>query len=90
MFSEGRILKLDNFRRLEGGGFKGFTRMKGRIDKGHLDEFKVFTGRIASGGERLIPVEQLVNVSLASFAAVVSARERRTIILSDEYNGVLE
>lgn len=85
VFSEGRILKLDNFRRLDGWGFRGFSRMKGALDKGHQEEFNAFTSRIAVGGEPLIPLEQLVNVTLASFAAMTAAAERRTIMLKQEY-----
>lgn len=79
VYSEGRILKLDNFRSLEGYGFKRFSRMKGKIDKGHLAEFKAFVERVEKGGERLISVGELVNVSLASFGAVRAARERRVV-----------
>jgi predicted dehydrogenase len=77
VYSEGRILELDNFRLLEGFGFKGFTRMKGKMDKGHAAEFKAFAERVAKGGERLISAQELVNVSRASFAAVRAARERQ-------------
>jgi predicted dehydrogenase/D-arabinose 1-dehydrogenase-like Zn-dependent alcohol dehydrogenase len=81
VYSEGRILKLDNFRRLDGWGFRGFSKMKGSLDKGHQAEFNAFTDKIAVGGEPLIPLEQLVNVTLASFAAMTAATERRTVIL---------
>ncbi len=36
----------------------------------------------------LIPLEQLVNATLASFAAVTSANGQRTIRLAEEYEGV--
>jgi hypothetical protein len=38
-----------------------------------------------TGGEPLIPLDQLVNVTLASFAAMTAAAESRTVILDQEY-----
>ncbi len=88
VFSEGRVLRLDNFRRLDGFGFQNFKRMKTRLNKGHESEFAAFVDRVVEGGYPLIPVEQLVNVTLASFAAVTSAAERRAIDLEQEYGEV--
>jgi len=86
VFSEGRVLRLDNFRKTTGYGFKSFTRFKtARMDKGHGRVFAAFVERVAAGGDPLIPLEQLVNVTLASFAAMTSAAENRTIDLACEY-----
>jgi len=86
VFSEGRVLKLDNFRRLDGYGFRGFRKLKTwRQDKGHAAEFAAFIDRLSQGGPPLIPVSELVNVTLASFAAMTAAREGRTVRLADEY-----
>jgi len=85
VYSEGRILRLDNFRRLDAWGFSGFRRMKTKLDKGHQAEFDQFIDRIAAGGKPLIPLDQLVNATLASFAAMTSAAEQRTICLAQEY-----
>ncbi len=86
VYSEGRILRLNNFRQLDGWGFSGFRRMKTKLDKGHQAEFGAFIDRIAAGGEALISLDQLVNVTLASFAAMASAAEQRTIRLAEEYS----
>jgi predicted dehydrogenase len=74
VYSEGRILRLNNFRELRGWGFSGFKKMKTRLDKGHQAQFQAFIDRVAEGGERLIPLAQLVNVTEASFEAVEKAR----------------
>lgn len=88
VFSDGRVLRLNNFRTLRGYGFKGFRSFRSRRqDKGHRAEVLAFVDRAATGGEPLIPLEDLVNVTRASFAAVVSAREKRTINLAEEYSG---
>jgi predicted dehydrogenase/threonine dehydrogenase-like Zn-dependent dehydrogenase len=85
VYSEGRILRLDNFRKLEGWGFAGFRRMKTGLDKGHAAEFKVFVDQIAAGRDALIPMGQLVNTTLASFAAMTSASEGKTVHLQEAF-----
>jgi predicted dehydrogenase/NADPH:quinone reductase-like Zn-dependent oxidoreductase len=82
VFSDGRVLRLENFRVTHGFGFKGFKKFKtARQDKGHGAELAAFIRRIEQGGEPLIPFDQLKNVTLASFAAVKSARERTVALL---------
>jgi predicted dehydrogenase len=89
VFSQGRVLHLDNFRKLTGYGFKGFSKFKtARQDKGHAAEFLAFAERVAQGGAPLIPLAESVNVTLASFAAMTAAAESRTIVLSREYADV--
>jgi len=86
VFSDGRVLRLDNFRRLDGYGFKGFKRdQRLAQNKGHAPEIVAFAKRLSRGGQALIPLDQLVNVTLASFAAVTAAREERTVKLGVEY-----
>jgi hypothetical protein len=85
VYSEGRILHMDNFRSTVGYGFNGFKKLKTKMDKGHKAEFKAFSDSIASGGEALIPLTESVNATLASFAAMTSAIEGRTIQLNTEY-----
>ncbi len=80
VFSDGRILQLDNFRKLTGFGFRGFSRWKtSRVDKGHDAEIAAFVDGVTRGGPQLIPFDQLVNVTLASFAAVASAAHEKPI-----------
>jgi predicted dehydrogenase/threonine dehydrogenase-like Zn-dependent dehydrogenase len=89
VFSQGRVLRLENFRKLVGFGFKGLGRFKTwRQDKGHAAELAAFVDRVAAGGGALIPLAELVNVTLASFAAMTSAGQNRTVVLAQEYAGV--
>jgi predicted dehydrogenase/threonine dehydrogenase-like Zn-dependent dehydrogenase len=91
VFSEGRVARMDNFRRTEGFGFGSFRGFKTwRQDKGHAAEFAAFVDRVAKGGPPLIPLHELVYVTLATFAAVTAATEIRTIVLADEYADLLE
>ena len=82
IFSDGRILTMENFRITRGYGFKGFKRFKTlRQDKGHDSEVAAFIDLIANGDEPLITFDQLTNVTKASFAAVESALKNQTIVL---------
>ncbi|KAF1082714.1 MAG: Sorbitol dehydrogenase [Candidatus Rifleibacterium amylolyticum] len=90
VFSEGRVLVLDNFARLDGHGFKGFSSHKTwSQDKGHASQFAEFVGLIEKGGQPLIPFADIVNVTLASFAAVKSGHERRSVNINREYADLL-
>jgi predicted dehydrogenase len=76
VFSEGRVLVLDNFKSLRGYGWPGFRRKSlPRQDKGHKAEITAFVTRVREGGEPLIPWHVLEEVTLASFAAVERALE---------------
>ena len=81
VFSQGRVLVLDNFKKLEGFGFKGFTSLKTSQDKGHEEQFRQLLTQLAQGGNPLIPFEELVNTSRASFAAIQSMKENKWIHL---------
>jgi len=76
VFSEGRVLVLDNFKQLRGYGWRGFKSMRQwRQDKGHTAEVAAFIDRVTTGGEWLIPWNELKEVTLATFAAVERAQE---------------
>jgi len=80
VFSEGRVARLENFRRISGYGFKNFRKFKtSRQDKGHRAEFAAFVDIVTNGGDPLIPLDHLVNVTRASFAAVESAKGKGVI-----------
>lgn len=82
VFSDGRVLKMENFRVTRGYGFAGFKKFKTlRQDKGHKNEVAAFIDRVLAGGESLIPFDQLANITTASFAAMESAQKRCTVIL---------
>lgn len=77
--SQERSLILDNWRTLTGFGFKGFSRLKMKQDKGHAEQFRLLVDRLKSGGEPLIPFEEIVNTTRASFAAITSLKEGRWV-----------
>jgi predicted dehydrogenase/threonine dehydrogenase-like Zn-dependent dehydrogenase len=79
VYSQGRTLVMDNFRITRGYGFKGFTQFKTKMDKGHNDQFALLTRNISEGGASLISMDELVNTTKASFAAIESLKEKRWI-----------
>jgi predicted dehydrogenase len=81
VYSQERTLVMDNFRETRGYGFKGFTKLKTKLDKGHGEQFKLLVERIKNGGNSLIPFDELVNTSKASFAALESLKELSWVVI---------
>ena len=79
VFSQEKVLVLDNWRRLEGFGVKGFSKMTGTMDKGHKRQFALLNERVQKGGEALIPFESIVNTTRASFACIESLKKKTWI-----------
>lgn len=84
LYYQGKNLILDNFRKLYGYGFKGGLRLSNKImsskqDKGHNHQFKLLTDRWKWGGEPLIPFDEIVNTTKATFAAIESLKTGETI-----------
>lgn len=77
--SQERSLVMDNWRTLEGFGYKGFTSAKSKQDKGHADQFRLLLERVSSGGDALIPFDDIANTTRASFAAITSLKENRWV-----------
>lgn len=72
VFSEERTLVMDNFRKTTGYGFKGFSKMKTSLDKGHRNQFAQLIDKVRQGDNPLIPFDELINTTRASFAAIKS------------------
>ncbi|MFN8488773.1 MAG: bi-domain-containing oxidoreductase [Caldilineaceae bacterium] len=84
VFSEERVLVLDNFIQLYGYGWKNFKKMRlWRQDKGHTAELQAFTQRVQQGGDWLIPWAELEQATLATFAAVERAAEPSRSLYQD-------
>ncbi len=75
VFSGGRILQLDNFRRLKGFGWPGFGTMNlWRQDKGQKACAEAFVRAVEQSGAAPIPFEELIEVSRVT---IETAREAR-------------
>ena len=67
VFAAGRVLQLDNFRRLTGFGWPGFKKMNlWRQDKGQKACAAAFVRAIAQGGPAPIPLAEILEVSRVS------------------------
>ena len=63
VFAAGRVLQLDNFRRLVGYGWPGFAKMNlWRQDKGQAACAQAFIDAVRQGRASPIPLEQLIEV----------------------------
>ncbi len=79
VYSQGRILVIDNFRKMHGYGFKGFSSQSVGLDKGHKNQFKKLIQTIKQGGEPLIPFDELINTTKSTFAAIESLKAKKWI-----------
>lgn len=77
-----RVYQIDNFRKTIAYGDSAFKQVKTKLDKGHEEQFRLLQEAVC--GKRsapLIPFEELVNVTEATFAALESIVERRWVTL---------
>ena len=81
VFSQEKVLIMDNFIKTSGYGVKGFSKLKTKLDKGHKAQFSQIVEKIKEGTVELIPYEELINVTKASFAAIKSLKESSWITL---------
>jgi predicted dehydrogenase/threonine dehydrogenase-like Zn-dependent dehydrogenase len=77
VFAQGRVLQLDNYRRLTGFGWPGFKKMNlWSQDKGQKACAAAFVQAVASGGASPIPFEELIEVGRATIVAADLARAK--------------
>ena len=76
--NQGKTLVIDNWRTLMGYDIKGFSKMKTRLDKGSKRQYQLFVDSLNTG-HSIIPFQEIVNTTKASFAAIRSLKEQRWI-----------
>lgn len=74
IYSQERTIVIDNFRSTTAFGFKNFKKLKTSLDKGHKNQFELLIKQVKSGGQPLIPFEEIINTTKASFAAIDSLK----------------
>lgn len=74
IFSQGKNILIDNFRKVEFYGFKR-GNMKKTQDKGHKEQFRRWLQSVKQGGDAIIPFEEIYNTSRAVILAVESLKE---------------
>jgi len=77
VFAAGKVLQLDNFRKLRGYGWSGFKKMNlWRQDKGQSACAAAFLSAIESGGSAPIPACELFEVASVTLEAVEQLRSQ--------------
>ena len=75
VFAGGRVLQLDNFRRLVGFGWPGFSKMNlWRQDKGQAACAQAFADAVRNGGPSPIPLDELLEVGRVSVELEMAVR----------------
>lgn len=75
VYSQERTAIIDNYKQTTGYGFKGFAKLKTTMDKGHRGQFQALINNVRGGGAPLIPFDEIVNTTYASFAAIKSLQQ---------------
>jgi predicted dehydrogenase/threonine dehydrogenase-like Zn-dependent dehydrogenase len=79
VFAAGRVLQLDNFRKLTGYGWSGFKKMKlWKQDKGQAQCVRHFLDAIENGKGTPIPVGEIFEVSRVSIEVADLLRSQNT------------
>ena len=79
VYSQERTLVMDNWRKLKGFGFKGFSKASSKQDKGHFNQFQQLEEQQKKGGDPITPFDEIVNTTKASFAAIESLKRREWV-----------
>jgi len=74
-----KTVVIDNFREMRGYGVKGFKKIKSKQDKGHYNQFKEYLEFLKNGGKPLIPFDEIVNTTKATFAAIESLKSGQIV-----------
>ncbi len=81
IYSQEKTFVIDNFKTTYGYGVKGFSKLKTKLDKGHKNQFDLFADRIINGGSPLIPFDEIINTTKATFAAIESLKTGQVVKL---------
>ncbi len=81
IYSDERTMVMDNWRKLKTFGFKKGINTSAKQDKGHLNQFKELITQQKTGGDPIIPFEEIVNTTQASFAAIESLKNNGWVYL---------
>ena len=77
VFAGGRVLQLDNFRKLTGFGWPGFRKLNlWRQDKGQKACVSAFLEALTHGGPAPIPIEEIFEVARVSIEAAEQLRRQ--------------
>jgi predicted dehydrogenase/threonine dehydrogenase-like Zn-dependent dehydrogenase len=81
VYHQNQTLIMDNWRKLKGYGFKNFSSASSGQDKGHQNQFNLLIDAVIKGNNSIISMDELVNTTKASFAAIESLKSNRWIVI---------
>ncbi len=90
IFSEGRVVAIENWRRLRTHNWPGVPTMRLRQNKGYQEEVRSFVHQLTKGGPPLMPFGELELVTRATFAVGRSIAEGNTIRLDVSADSPME
>ena len=79
VYSQERTWIVNNYQKTEAFGVKGFKTLKTKLDKGHKTQFQELIHRTQNSGVPLLPINEIINVTKSSFAAIESMKTRKWI-----------
>ena len=82
IYSQNKIVMIDNFRKMTTHGFKSFSSLSSSQDKGHKEQFRQLLQQVKQGGSPMIPFEEIVNSTRAVLAAVESLQKDSWIVIN--------
>lgn len=80
IYNLGKTMIIDNFRKSQYFGYKS-SGQKSSQDKGHYQQFKEWNTMITTGGQPIIPYDEIMNASRAAICCIDSLKENRWITL---------
>ena len=81
VYSQGRTMIMDNWRKLKTYGFKNGKNMSSKQDKGHFNQFKELIHQQQNGGNPIISFDEIINTSKTSIAAIESLQRQQWITI---------
>lgn len=81
IFSQGRNIIIDNFRKMETYGFSKFSGMSSSQNKGHKEQFEAYLNFLNKGGKELISFDEIYNSTQTVLLAIESLMKNEKIYL---------
>ena len=83
VYSQNRIVVIDNWKKMYAYGFKNFNKMSHSQDKGQFNQFKLLLKSYKDGNLEIIPFNEIVNTTQVTFSAIKSLLENKWINTTD-------
>ncbi len=75
IFANDRTWICDNYSKTIAYDVPRFKTLKTKVDKGHLQQFKLYMKKLKNGGDPLISFDDIINVTKATFAVSKSIKK---------------